>query len=162
MLWCVTKRWCATTLCATNFCKPLHCVTSPNLPFSLFSPPGPIFPFLCSTFGSEIPVVFFCLLSLTTPATAHHTHTTCCSNRICQRPRWRPRWKFIENWRTLRSLRLRRTHMLVNSDPDRTSIVSQVINEVITSVIQIKFASEPVQEFDSSKIRKNATFPEKV
>ena len=48
--------------------------------------------------------------------------------------------------------------MLVNSDPDRTSIVSQVINEVITSVIQIKFASEPVQEFDSSKIKKNATF----
>ena len=48
--------------------------------------------------------------------------------------------------------------MLVNSDPHKSSIVAQVINEVITSVIQIKVASEPAQSFDPTLIEKNATY----
>ena len=48
--------------------------------------------------------------------------------------------------------------MLVNSDPHKSSIIAQVINEVITSVIQIKVASEPAQSFDPTLIEKNATY----
>ena len=49
--------------------------------------------------------------------------------------------------------------MLVNPVPGKkTSTVSQVINEVITSVIQIKLASDTDHEIDSSKIEKNATY----